>query len=718
MRGVSLATRLAGAVLALSLVSLAVATVVGVSAGFDLGRDVYETRLASAAGAGAFDVAAAVDGTSAANESLAISPQTVVAIEEFSAALDELRADPTIDTDAITEDLVAAYDERYLAPRRPGEPGVPIGEVVPSDPGALHLQRQYAVRTVDAETGVPITGEPALGQSTEVRLVDDPARVEDAGDGSAWSAVHDEYHAAFRRVVEEFGLVDLYLVEPDDATIVYSVQKQPDLGTSLVSGPSGGSVLATTVNAVIDDPTTVNSDLRPYLAAGGEIVGVIASPVFDGDRLAGVIAMMFAGERLDAILQRPPSDGVDTRRPDVFLVGSDGRLLTNPAAFVADPAGYLEASEASGQLSAANRAAIAEAGSVALIQPLPSATAAAAADGDTEVARRISVTGAEVFSTARRVPIDRPEWFVVGELGFADAEAALGDFRSILIVGASLFVIVIAFFAVGWAQGIVRPVKAISARLDDPGAASEPLEIAPQSPVEMHRLVENFTSMAATLERQQLGLALAREERLRLMRSMLPGAVADRLASGELDGVDEVPQATVVVIVVLGLGELVRHGGPSRRGLVDQLHGDLDDLAEHHGLDRIKVVGDAYFASCGHDRPFIDHAPRVVTFATDAGDAVRELGRRNGHRLDVGAGVHTGPVTVGMTGGARLVYDVWGDTVATADHLARRAGPGVVLVSDEVTALLPAELDTVATSDEGVWRVSDNVAPGDREAAT
>lgn len=714
----SLATRLAGAVLALSLVSLAVATLVGVSAGVDLGRNVYESRLAAATSAGAFDVAIAVSGMSAASESLAISPQTVVAVEQFASALDELRADPTIDTDAITEDLIAAYDERYLAPRRPGEPGVPVGEVIPTDPAALHLQRQYAVETVDAVTGAPIIGEPAVGQQTELRLVENPARVENAGDGSDWSAVHDEFHPAFRRVVEEFGLVDLYLVEPDDATIVYSVQKQPDLATSLVSGPSGGSVLANTVNAVIDDPTTISSDLRTYVAAGGEIVGVIASPVFDGDRLAGVVAMMFPGERLDVLLQRPPSDDVDTRRPDVFLVGADGRLLSNPAAFVADPAGYLAASEESGQLSPTDRAAIAEAGSVALIQPLPAATAAAAEEGDTEVAQRISVTGDEVFTTARRVPLDSPEWFVVGELGFDDAEAALGDFRSILVVGTSLFVIAIAFFAVGWAQGIVRPVKAISARLADPGAASDPLVIPPQSPVEMHRLVDSFSSMAATLERQRLDLALAREERLELMRRMLPSAVADRLASGELDGVDEVPQATVVVVVVLGLGELVRHGGPSRRGLVDQLHGDLDELAEHHGLDRIKVVGDAYFASCGHDRPFIDHAPRVVTFATDAGDAVRELGNRYGHRLDVAAGVHTGPVTVGMTGGARLVYDVWGDTVATADHLARRAGPGVVLVSDEVASLLPHELATVATTDQNVRRVADPADAAEQGAAT
>ena len=119
------------------------------------------------------------------------------------------------------------------------------------------------------------------------------------------------------------------------------------------------------------------------------------------------------------------------------------------------------------------------------------------------------------------------------------------------------------------------------------------------------------------------------------------------------------------------------------------------------------MVGDAYFASCGHDRPFIDHAPRVVAFATDARDAVRAIGAEQGAGLAIGAGVQTGPVTVGMTGGARLVYDVWGETVTSAHHLARQAGPDVVLVAEPVKALLPDEVEITPVGDEGVWAVND-----------
>jgi class 3 adenylate cyclase len=133
--------------------------------------------------------------------------------------------------------------------------------------------------------------------------------------------------------------------------------------------------------------------------------------------------------------------------------------------------------------------------------------------------------------------------------------------------------------------------------------------------------------------------------------------------------------------------------GDASRGLVDRLHGELDELAERNGIERVKVVGDAYFAACGHDRPYLDHAPRMVAFATDARDAIRELGAGTRGGLDLTVGIHTGPVTVGMTGGTRLVYDVWGETVTEAHAVARRAANGEILVTDTTRALLPESVE-------------------------
>ena len=712
-RGISMATRLAAAVLLVSLASLTVATLVGINSGFDLGRKIYQAQLTSLGNAGALDVAGRLTAIRSATEARALSPAAADTLVRFDRAFDELAVDD-LDTASAIADLTNAYEPVYLTPAGPTGPRVPIAELLPRDPRALYLQREYSVEVVDTETGDLVADDLAAeGQTVEVRVSSEPGNIDDAGDGSTWTSVHELAQPAYRRTVDELRFIDLYLIEPDDARIVYSVEKRPDLGTSLVTGPFGGSVLANAVNQVIDDPDagTVMSDLSRYDAAPGDIVGVVATPVIEGDELVGVVAVMYDGAQFTSILTAGDAPAVgDSSEPiDVYLVGADGTLRSDPRTFLVDPESFLDRSEASGLISPGERAIIDASGTTVLTQPAVGATEVAAEDGDTSVAERPSMTGTTVISTVGAVPFDGLEWYVASEVGPEAAEVSLDSFRSILVVGASIFVIVIAFFAVAWANRIMQPVRAVSERLGAGDQSREPLDLREQSPVEMHLLAASYDSMASTLDQQQVALAVAREERLELLRQMLPTAVAERLAKGEADRLDRVPQATVVVLVVRGLGALVRERSASdNRDLLDRLHSGLDELAEQHGLDRIKVVGDAYFGACGHDRPFIDHAPRVVGFATDARDAVQELGAAASTDLDVAVGIDTGPVSVGMTGGSRLVYDVWGTTVNVAHSLARRAGSGAIVISNATHSMLPEEIPSEPGDVEGttVWTVS------------
>ena len=707
-----MATRLAAAVLLVSLLSLAISTLVGVMSGFELGRGIYEARLTSLNASGSFDVAGQLRSTRSATEALALSPGTALAVEEFDRALAELP--DGFDTAEATSQLTGAYEGVYLDTTGPAGSGADVNEIVPNDPGALYLQTEYSIETVDVDTGDVVTGEPADGQAVTVELVADPGRLTDAGDGSAWSEVHSRNHPAYRRIVDDLGLLDLYLIEPTDSRIVYSVDKGPDVGTSLVTGPFGGSVLANTVERVLDDPAAgaVVSDLSLYTGAPDTVIGVVASPIMDGDSVVGVVAVTYDGSEFTRMLtsQDTPTESDGNKLVDVYLIGADGTLRSDPQSYLDAPTAFLDLSEASGLLSSAERDDIVAAKTTVLIQPAVGSTVIAARSGNDDVDERQAMTGGTVFSTVARIPFDGVEWYMASEEGLEPAEAALGTFRDTLIVGASLFVIGIAFLAVAWAGRLMRPVRAISERLGNVDDDHTSLELPEQSPVEMHHLAASFDSMVTTLDEQQVALAVAREERLELLRQMLPSAVADRLAKGGDEGLDQVAQASVVVIVVRGMGELIRVGDAgTNRDLVDRLHAELDGLAEEHGIDRIKVVGDAYFAACGHDRPFIDHAPRVVTFASDARNAIRALGDGAAIRLDVAVGVDTGPVTVGMTGNARLIYDVWGDTVSWAHLLARSAGAGSIVVSDATHSMLPLEVTSDATEVAGAtaWIVSD-----------
>ncbi len=688
-----MATRLAAALVIVTFVALAIASLVGLNAGVDLGRDIYRERLTAIADAGARDVAAALDSTAALGEALAGSPGAAEAITAFTDGFDELPVDAAdFDLAAEARALVDAYEDPYF--RTSTGRTLPISQIVSDNPGAVYLQTRY---------------------STADSVLDDPGNAVDAGDGTSWSATHSTFHPGYRQVAESPGLTDVYLVDGATSRIVYSADKRPDLGTSLSVGPFSGSVLANTVDAVVENPSggSVLSDLSFYDARPGEVVGVIATPVFDGGSFVGVLALTYDGLVTTSVLT---DDQTWTGLPpsgDVYLVGANGTTRSDPRGYLVEPRAFLDVVQEAGRISSTERATIERVGTTVLTLPAVEDTVGTGVRDDADVGARNSVTGTEVIGTQANVSIEGLGWFVVAEFDTAIAEASIDDFRNILIVGTAIFVILVTFFAVGWAGSIMRPVKAISERLGSPDGTGT-ITIPDQSPIELHHLARSYEDMASTLDQQQIELARARDARLEVMSNMLPPTIAARIADGDLDRLDEVERASVVVVVVLGLGRLVRGGDIRRsRDLVDRLHEELDRLAADHGLDRVKVVGDAYFAACGHDRPFIDHAPRVVSFAAEARAAIRDLGT-DGAPLDAAVGIHTGPVTVGMTGGSMLLYDVWGDTVTTAHHLARRVTTGGVVLSDATHALLPDEVEQNEADVDGrhAWTLADPDAVG------
>ena len=693
--GVSLATRLAGATVIVSFAALGAATIVGINSGLTLGREIYEDRLVSLNNSGQSGMAAAINSAARASDALALSPSTASAVEAFDEASIELRAQDDFDVTAERRQLVADYSEIYadvfdLAPDE-----LSAQSLAPRSPEAVYLQMQYSV----------------------VPNVERVAVIDDAQDGSTWSAVHADVHPGFRRVVDELRLTDLYLIEPVDERIVYSVEKGIDLGTSLSTGPFSGSILANTVSQVIEDPGAGSaiSDLGFYDPVPGTPVGVYASPIFDNGDLVGVLALLYDGPVLTQVAtndQDWDAAGFD-ESADLYFFGDDGTVRTDPRAYLEDPVAFLDASEASGALTEAERTAIELLGTTVLVLRATDATLAAVDSGAGPVDDGEAIDSTEVFATVTR--FDTPtsdigeqlDWAVVAQIDVEEAEASIINFRNLLVVGTAVFLIITAFVAVAWANRTMAPVRAISDRLGDPDRDDGPLELPDSSPLEFHYLAASFEQMTALLRRQHSRLAIAREERLQLMQQMLPPAVAERVASGDLDELDHISQASVAVVVILGLGELVHREGVAGSAIVEALHSELDGLAEQHGLDRIKVVGDAYFASCGHDRPYIDHAPRVVMFATDTRDAVEEFGRRTEAGLDTAIGVHTGPVTIGMVGEDRMIFDVWGDTVSYAHLLARRAEHNTILVSDRTHDMLPDELVTeqVAAAEDTTWSV-------------
>jgi class 3 adenylate cyclase len=129
--------------------------------------------------------------------------------------------------------------------------------------------------------------------------------------------------------------------------------------------------------------------------------------------------------------------------------------------------------------------------------------------------------------------------------------------------------------------------------------------------------------------------------------------------------------------------------GPARTAaLLNTLVSRWDVLAAEAGVEKIKTIGDAYFAAAGVPEPRADHATRTVDLAFAMIRATAELSRTTGEPLAIRVGVHSGPVVAGVIGRTKFGYDLWGDTVNVAARLEETGVPGVVHASGATVALL------------------------------
>jgi adenylate cyclase len=105
----------------------------------------------------------------------------------------------------------------------------------------------------------------------------------------------------------------------------------------------------------------------------------------------------------------------------------------------------------------------------------------------------------------------------------------------------------------------------------------------------------------------------------------------------------------------------------------------FDDLAEKHGIEKIKTIGDCYMAAAGVPRERSDHAIAVVQFALDIRDIAesRTFGDR---KLAFRIGINTGPVVAGVIGRKKFIYDLWGAAVNMASRMESHGESGAIQI--------------------------------------
>ena len=216
------------------------------------------------------------------------------------------------------------YENEFISRMPPSETNRDVDRFLPKTEVALSLQKAY--------------------------IIDNPYDVGSKDDLLAASGLdhygqtHKKYHRFFKDFVKEFGFYDLFLIDLK-GTILYTVFKEIDLGTSLLTGPYKDTKFADVFRRAAKTMMERNvffSEFEPYAPSYNAPAAFVASPVFMNDEKIGVIALQFPIDHINEIM----TDSYNWKdvglgdSGETYLVGLDFRLRNQSRFLIEDPEGF------------------------------------------------------------------------------------------------------------------------------------------------------------------------------------------------------------------------------------------------------------------------------------------------------------------------------------------------------------------------------------------
>lgn len=361
---------------------------------------------------------------------------------------------------------------------------------VPSDSYARTLQQAYI-----SGNAFPI-GEKHL--------------LNDAGDDSQYSRVHRQYHPAISNYLDKFGYYDIFLIDAVSGRIVYSVFKEVDFATSLLTGPYSDTGLAEVFEAARSAQSpeyVVFRDFSPYAPSYNAPASFVASPIFDGDELIGVLAFQMPIDKINDIMTSQGDwRGVGLGESgETYIVGDD-LLMRNQSRFlIEDRSGYLEMIQSIG-LDPEIVRRIDTFDTTIDLQPVDTRGTQSALSGDKSTEIFPDYRGVPVLSAYR--PLDLPDlkWVIMSELDEAEALAPAYRLRNRMLQLLVSLLGAITLVSIGFSRTMTRPILDLTQKAKTIAQGELGITIEAHGGDEIAQLARNFDRMREKLRELVEGL--------------------------------------------------------------------------------------------------------------------------------------------------------------------------------------------------------------------
>jgi class 3 adenylate cyclase/HAMP domain-containing protein len=592
----------------------------------------------------------------------------IEAVKSFTTAFNQLNTSGTLPPKA-AETLTQFYRKEFIPRLQKNIDGVAILEsYLPQTPASQYLQYHYIAKNQN-----PIGEKSRL---TEIK------------DGSDYSKVHKRVHPIVRTIVEKFKYYDFFLIDAESRNIVYTFQKEPDFTTNYLSGPYADSNLAKAVDAVLksaDREFIKFADYENYRASYAKPSAFMATPMFDGTKLVGILAIQISVDAVDQVMtnnRQWEQTGLG-KTGETYLAGADYQMRSNSRFFLQDNDGYLKTLKSLGTPQRVLDR-IHTTGTTILNQELRSEAVNRALDNQ---------SGLKVLNDYRQVPsiiaytpieFSDVRWALVAKMDQAEAFAAIAEFRKRILITASIIIALITIAAMLLARWFVQPIYQIIAVGKEVLAGHLDTKVSLRSRDELRELGTIVNQMTDKLKFQSITIGEMTQENQHLLETILPPAVIQRFRQGSSNIADKATNVSILVAEVVGFNQLSMDLlAEVSVGYLNDLFSAFDQATEGQGVERIKTSGTEYLAVSGLMLPRIDHTKCVVEYAFILNQLVHQFNQKNQTSLSLRIGINSGPVVAGIVGKVRFSYNLWGVTVVQARIITSNTSPNEIWVGKQ-----------------------------------
>jgi class 3 adenylate cyclase len=188
---------------------------------------------------------------------------------------------------------------------------------------------------------------------------------------------------------------------------------------------------------------------------------------------------------------------------------------------------------------------------------------------------------------------------------------------------------------------------------------------------------------------EQEALRYLQEQSEQLLLNILPKPIAQRLKQYPDIIADSYDTVSVLFADLVGFTEFsARTSATELVKILNLIFSAFDQLAQRHGLEKIKTIGDAYMIAAGLPTPRPDHAIAIAEMALDMQAEMARVAQKTGQEFKLRIGINSGSVVAGVIGIKKFIYDLWGDTVNVASRMESQGINGAIQVTTATYELL------------------------------